>query len=113
MTMERTVLVWNEDVEVNVYQKSKSVWVANGTYLGDHIEVKGRSVNSALALWRDAARYRQTNSLAVFIDAEGMVQKKNVKGSPVAVAKHWTLAIISDRKEGYVFGNALRNRNSD
>jgi len=56
--MERMVQVWNEDVEVSVYQKSKSVWVAVGTYLGHHIEVKGRSASSALALWRDAARYK-------------------------------------------------------
>jgi len=56
--MERTVRVWNEDVKVNVYQKSKSVWIAVGSYLGHHIEVKSRSANSALALWRDAARYK-------------------------------------------------------
>ena len=54
--MERTVRVWSEDVEVSVYQKSKSVWVAVGTYMGHHIETKGRSANSALSLWRDAAR---------------------------------------------------------
>jgi hypothetical protein len=52
------VRVWNEEVEVDVYQKSKTVWVAVGTYMGKTIEVKGRSGSSALALWRDAARYR-------------------------------------------------------
>lgn len=56
--MERTVRVWNEDVEVSVYQTSKSVWVAVGTYLGHHIEVTSRSASSVVALWRDAARYK-------------------------------------------------------
>lgn len=56
--MSDIVRVWNVDVEVNVYQKSKSVWIAVGTYLGQSIEVKGRSASSALALWRDTARYK-------------------------------------------------------
>jgi len=56
--MERTVRVWNVDVKVSIYQSSKSVWVAVGYYLDHHIEVKGRSASSALALWRDAARYK-------------------------------------------------------
>lgn len=56
--MSEIVRVWNVDVEVNVYQKSKSVWIAVGTYLGHQIEVKARSDSSALALWRDAARYK-------------------------------------------------------
>ena len=53
-----SVRAWNEDVKVNVYQKSKSVWVAVGTYQGHHIEMKGRSASSALALWRDAVRHK-------------------------------------------------------
>ncbi len=53
-----TVRVWGREVEVEIYQKSKTVWIASGTYLGHHIEVKGRSANSALNLWRGAARYK-------------------------------------------------------
>jgi hypothetical protein len=56
--MNRTVRVWNEDVEVSVFQRSKSVWIAVGTYMGHHVEVKGQSANAAVALWRDAARYK-------------------------------------------------------
>lgn len=55
---ERQVKVWNQTVEVSVYQKSKSVWVAVGTYLDQHIKVKNSSMSSALALWRKTAEYR-------------------------------------------------------
>ncbi|GGC94710.1 hypothetical protein GCM10010994_60570 [Chelatococcus reniformis] len=55
---ERTAKVWDKDVPVSVHQKSKSVWVAVGTYHGQRIEAKGRSESAALALWRETARYR-------------------------------------------------------
>lgn len=56
--MSHFVSVWDTKVEVDVYQKSKTVWIAVGTYLGHHIEVKGRSASSALNLWRSAAKYK-------------------------------------------------------
>jgi hypothetical protein len=52
------VTVWGEACPVGVYQKSKSVWVATGGYMGQRIEVKGRSATSALGLWRSTATYR-------------------------------------------------------
>jgi len=52
---EHTVTVWSTSHTVTVYQKSKSVWVAVGDYLGERIETNGRSAGSALALWKDAA----------------------------------------------------------
>ena len=54
------VRVWEgeEPVEITVVQKSKSVWVASGEYMGKSITVQGRSANSAAALWKDAAHYR-------------------------------------------------------
>lgn len=59
MRQERsiTVEVWGERVEITVYQKSKTVWIATGTYLGKHHEAKSSSAGSAAKLWADAARY--------------------------------------------------------
>ena len=56
--MELTVTVWNSQMKIDVYQKSKSVWVAVGTYHGERIEVKGRTQTQAVGAWREAARYR-------------------------------------------------------
>lgn len=56
--MERSVTVWGKPCEVSVHQKSKSVWIAIGDYMGSRLEVKGRSASSALGAWRDAARHR-------------------------------------------------------
>lgn len=58
MEREHTVQVWNQPQQVIVYQKSKSVWIAVGTYLGERIEVKGRTESQALGSWREAARYK-------------------------------------------------------
>ncbi len=55
---ETAVNVWGKPVEVSVYQKSKSVWIAVGTYMGGHLEVKGSSRTSALSHWRKAAEYK-------------------------------------------------------
>lgn len=52
------VRVWDQQIEISVYQKSKSVWMASGTYLGQHIEVKGASAGSATRLWVSTATYR-------------------------------------------------------
>lgn len=56
--MERTVEVWGQQVPVSVYRKSKSVWVAVGSYMEQRIETQDRSEGSALKRWREAARYR-------------------------------------------------------
>jgi hypothetical protein len=55
---EHTVKVWDKSCLVSVYQKSKSVWVAVGEYMGNRIEVRASSNNSALAHWRRAALYK-------------------------------------------------------
>lgn len=52
------VTVWDEKIEITIVQKSKSVWIAVGQYLGKEVRVQGRSANSAARLWIDAARYR-------------------------------------------------------
>ena len=54
---ERTVKVHSDTVEISVYQKSKSVWIATGTYLGQHYQVTGRSEVQAASAWAEAARY--------------------------------------------------------
>lgn len=58
--MKVRVRVWEgeEPVEITVVQKSKSLWVASGQYIGKSITVQGRTANNAAALWKDAAHYR-------------------------------------------------------
>jgi len=56
--MTQVVTVWDERFEIRVYQKSKSVWVAVGEYMGRPLDVTGRSANTAAAHWREAARYK-------------------------------------------------------
>lgn len=56
--MEHTVKVWEQPQKVSVYQSSKTVWIAVGEYMGERVEVKGRTESQALSAWREAARYR-------------------------------------------------------
>lgn len=58
MEREHTVQVWNQPCRVAVYQRSKTVWLAVGDYMGQRLEVKGRTESQALAMWREAARYK-------------------------------------------------------
>jgi hypothetical protein len=50
------VKVWGTTQEVDVYQKSKAVWIAVGEYMGQHIEAKGRTQMQAVTSWRKVAR---------------------------------------------------------
>jgi hypothetical protein len=56
--MKTTVNVWDEPHEITVNQKSKTVWIAVGEYMGQRIEVKGRTESQAASAWREAARYK-------------------------------------------------------
>lgn len=56
--MKHTVQVWGKPHEITVYQKSKSVWVARGEYLGESIETKGPSEGAAVKRWREAAQFK-------------------------------------------------------
>ena len=58
ISREVRVMVWDQPHEITVYQKSKSVWIATGDYMGKTVEVKSSSSGSATKLWIDAARYR-------------------------------------------------------
>jgi hypothetical protein len=54
----RAVRVWDELQEIAVYQKSKTVWVAVGEYMGGRIETKASSASAAAKHWQEAARYK-------------------------------------------------------
>jgi hypothetical protein len=48
---------WAGARSIEVYQRSKTVWIAAGTYRGRELVVKGRSAAMALALWMEGAQY--------------------------------------------------------
>jgi len=55
---ERVVKVRRKNRVIQVYQKSKTVWIASGEDIqGEVFEIQGHSENSAADLWRDAAEY--------------------------------------------------------
>lgn len=56
--MKRIVNVWDKPHEITVHQKSKSVWIAVGEYMGERLEVKGKTESQAANNWREAARYK-------------------------------------------------------
>ena len=56
--MKQRVEVWGKPYEISVTQRSKSVWVASGEYMGDHIQTTDRSPTSAAKRWQEAARYK-------------------------------------------------------
>ncbi|MGH2410847.1 MAG: hypothetical protein ACRDGS_10845 [Chloroflexota bacterium] len=58
MTAGRQVNVWGKLYTITIHQRSKSVCIATGEYMGVRIEVKGSSAASAARHWQDAARYR-------------------------------------------------------
>jgi hypothetical protein len=52
-----TVRVWDKPYEITVYQKSKTVWIAVGDYVGRSVETKRSSASAAAKAWQEAARY--------------------------------------------------------
>ncbi len=55
---EHKVTVWNKPYTISVYQKSKTVWIAVGDYMGERLEAQGRSESTAAHRWSEAARYK-------------------------------------------------------
>ena len=55
--MKQRVVVWGERVDVEVYRRSKTVWIARGEYNGKSYEGKASTRGSAAKAWADAARY--------------------------------------------------------
>ena len=56
--MKHVVKVWDKEYEISVQQKSKSVWVAVGQYMGESLRVEDRSQGSAIKRWCEGARYK-------------------------------------------------------
>ena len=56
---KRTVHVWAIPHVITVHQKSGTVWVAVGDYMGERIEIEGSSANVP-AKWVEAARLRDS-----------------------------------------------------
>jgi hypothetical protein len=56
--LEHDVKIWGKTFTVKVYQKSKSVWIAVGDYMGKNISAQDRSESAALTRWREAATYQ-------------------------------------------------------
>jgi hypothetical protein len=57
-SVTRTVEVWGTKYEVDVHQKSKTVWVAVAEFMGEYLQVQGRTQTQAVSSWREAARYK-------------------------------------------------------
>lgn len=55
--MKQRDYVWDKPVEIDVYQKSKTVWIAVGEHMAKHHEVKRSSRTAAAKAWAEAARY--------------------------------------------------------
>jgi hypothetical protein len=55
---DHKVTVWSQSHTVTVYQKSKSVWIAVGTYMDETKEIRGRSAGTALSAWKNWATYK-------------------------------------------------------
>jgi hypothetical protein len=49
------VTVWGHPYSVSVHQKSKSVWIAAGDYMGETLSVQDRTRSAALTAWKRAA----------------------------------------------------------
>lgn len=52
------VNVWDKRYEVSYYQKSKSVWIATGEYMGVSHSTKDATKGAAIKRWQEWARYK-------------------------------------------------------
>jgi len=55
--MKHTVSVLAKSYTVTVEQKSQTIWVAVGNYMGERLEAQGRNEAKALRHWYEKARY--------------------------------------------------------
>jgi hypothetical protein len=56
--LTRKVRIWGKPIEVEVSQRSRTIWVAVGLVVGERLEVQDRTESAVLERWQDAARYR-------------------------------------------------------
>ncbi len=54
--MERIVIVAGRRDVIDVYRKSRALWIAVGEHRGRRIEIKGRSKAAVVAHWRATAQ---------------------------------------------------------
>jgi hypothetical protein len=54
----KIVKVWDTPCEVTTHRKSKSVWIASGTYMGESHSTQGQSEGAAVIRWREWATYK-------------------------------------------------------
>lgn len=52
MTRNIPVIVWGKPHQVTVEQRSKSVWIASGDYMGQSHQTTGRSATQAANQWK-------------------------------------------------------------
>jgi len=52
---EHRVEVWGKRYTVNTRQKSKSVWIAVGEYMGETIQTQDRTKGAAVKRWKERA----------------------------------------------------------
>jgi len=55
---ERIVAVRGRLQDIIVYQKSKTVWVATGKYMGENHQLQGSTANTAVKRWQQWATYK-------------------------------------------------------
>ncbi len=55
---ERTVAVCGRLQTVTIYQKSKTVWVATGKYMGKDHQAQGSNANTAAKRWQQWVTYK-------------------------------------------------------
>jgi hypothetical protein len=60
---ERTVAVWGRLQNIIDYQKSKTVWVATGKYMGEDHESQGPTANTAAKRCQERATYKENGLL--------------------------------------------------
>ena len=84
----QTVELSGKHHEVSLNRQSKTVWIATGEYMGEHLEARGQSASSAVALWRMAARFmdeaRPHARQDKFRDKALPVQRPQVSPGPLA-----------------------------
>ena len=55
---QHTAYVWGKPYTVTTYQKTKSVWIAVGEYMGETIQTKGRTKGAAVKRWKERAHFK-------------------------------------------------------
>lgn len=77
-------------LDVTVYQRSRTVWIAAGRYRGQGVEVKGRSPKIALALSKEADRCRRGQVVRNDVNNMGMIipPARNKKSNRLALTEN-------------------------